>query len=174
MIPRVPIVLIVLATGLLLACRESVPIEAGEARSPTDGARVSELFAAMAAGKYADRAFPELGWDDIPALLELGPSTRMLEDIPRNPLSSQYEERCAEGLVALWLLEGVRKGRGFPSLNALCFEGKVEGSDWKLASELNHDRVLAAYRTWWARVKDLPRAEAAAIDPLEGTGLRWY
>ncbi|MCC6489739.1 MAG: hypothetical protein IT364_19775, partial [Candidatus Hydrogenedentes bacterium] len=36
-----------------------------------------------------------------------------------------------------------------------------------------HKETLAAYQKWWETAKDLPIEEAAVIDPLLGTGLRW-
>ena len=43
---------------------------------------------------------------DIPALLDCADSTTTLKDFPRNPVSSQFEPECSEGMVALWLIEG--------------------------------------------------------------------
>lgn len=137
--------------------------------------RVEELFGAMREGKYAgDGRFPGLKWEDIPALLELGTSKRALRTFPVNYASSQAEDECPEGMVALWLVEGLRKGRGgFPSLNALCLPEGTTGK-WAEESARNQARVLKAYREWWERAKSLPAEEAAEIDPLKETKLRWH
>ena len=82
---------------------------------------VRDFFDSMAKGTYTEALFPKLGWEDIPALLERAASTKVLTNFPCSPDSSQSEEFCSEGMVALWLVEGVRKGRWFASLNALCF-----------------------------------------------------
>ncbi len=135
--------------------------------------RVRLLFDSMFEDSYAGRGFPELTWDDIPALLARSESTRELTRFPRSPISSQFESTCREGMVALWLVEGVRQGGRFGSLNALCFDGPAEDANWRGASEANHERILFAYRKWWKTVSE--RGDSgAAIDPLEGTGLRWH
>jgi hypothetical protein len=72
-------------------------------------------------------------------------------------------------MMAMWLVEGLRKGAKFPSLNPKLVpaEGKTE-----LPSE--PDVVaMRAYRTWWWKVKTMPPEKAREVDPLEGTGLRW-
>lgn len=136
--------------------------------------RGRELIAASVAPCAAAGAVPSLSWEDLPDLLALGGSARVITDFPRSPWSSQFEESCSEGMVALWLVECVRQGGKFASLNALCFDGRVEVADWTAASEANHARVLEAYRAWWTRVRALPPQEAALTDPLDGTGLRWF
>jgi hypothetical protein len=137
--------------------------------------RVQKLFDAMREGKYNNPKFPELKWEDIPALLEMGTSKRVLKNFPVNPLSSQIQMEGLEGTVALWLVEGLRKGgKKFASLNVLCLpEGEIT-DNWTEVSAKNHDRVLQAYQKWWRQVQTLPAEKAAAIDPLNGTKLRWH
>jgi hypothetical protein len=121
----------------------------------------------MRAHKLSSIEFPTLGWQDIPALLRLGHSKRILTCFPINPLSSEMVSQCTEGIVALWLLEGIRKGGNrFPSLNALV--GPFEnGDDYEAASESHHMKALKSYQNWWNRVKSLPRAQAETIEPVE-------
>jgi hypothetical protein len=153
--------------ALLVAC--SLPqAELGSAE------RGRRLLAEIQESGAAAGAFPALAWKDVPDLLALGGSARVLTEFPRAPWASQYEESCTEGMVALWLVEGVRKGGECASLNALCFEGRVTGDDWTATSEAHHARVLEAYRAWWSRVRALPEQQAALADPLAGTGLRWH
>jgi hypothetical protein len=137
--------------------------------------RVQKLFDTMREGKYNNPKFPELKWEDIPALLEMGTSKRILKNFPVNPLSSQFVMECPEGIVALWLVEGLRRGgRKFASLNALCLpEGEIT-EKWTEASAKNHDRVLKAYQEWWRRAQSLPAEKAAEMDPLKGTKLHWH
>ena len=122
----------------------------------------------------AGRSFPTIEWSAIPRLLVLGAEKRPITNFPRNPDSSQFEESCSGGMVALWLIEGLRQGGRFPSLNALCFSKSPVEGNWGEASEANHEAVLAAYRRWWKEQGERPREEAAAVDPLAGTGLHWY
>ena len=70
--------------------------------------KVQRLFDTMRAGEYkqvGDR-FPDLTWVDVPALLEMGASKRVLKTFPYNKASSIRQTECAEGIVALWLVEG--------------------------------------------------------------------
>lgn len=136
--------------------------------------RVKALFEDMRDGKYGDRRFPALDWTDIPALLELADSTTSLKAFPRNSISSQRQAECSEGMVALWLIEGIRQGGKFPSLNALCFKKGRQAKNWCKASEENHKEVAKAYRTWGRKVESLDRQNAGGIDPLKGTNLYWY
>ena len=77
-------------------------------------------------------------------------------------------------MVALWLVEGVRKGgKDYPSLNPfLCSETNPEKNLEWLAK--NQEAALKAYQEWWKKAQSLPTEKAAAIDPLKGTNLRWY
>ncbi len=173
-----------LVSLVLLAVGSLSPAEADQAAAGAEkkggdttgavGERVRKLFAAMRAGRYDEVDFPKLGWEEIPGLLEVGSSTTALTTFPRSPLSSQYEAECSEGMVALWLVEGLRKGGQFGSLNALCLPVGAAGGDWRALSEKSHAGVLRAYRDWWRRVQSLPRDKAAAVDPLQGAELHWH
>ena len=136
--------------------------------------RVKHLFESMRQGTFAEVTFPQLELSDVPGLLTYADSTRTLKRFPTNLLSSQRQVECSEGMVALWLVEGIRQGGKFPSLNALCFKAGVQKQDWTKASEDNHKEVAQAYRAWWSKAKKLPPHEAKAIVPLQGTNLSWY
>ena len=136
---------------------------------------VAKLFRSFRDGSYAGADFPKLRWDDIPDLLELGRSERWLTDFPRNPLSSQFEERCCEGVVAVWLIEGIRGQKNhFASLNAIGLKMDAERESFEAQSAANRAPLLKCYQEWWARVEMLPPAEAAQIDPLKDSGFYWH
>jgi hypothetical protein len=135
---------------------------------------VRTLFESMKNGTFRRSMFPELSIKDMPALLARASSTESLSCYPSNPISSQFEPTCPEGMVALWLVEGFRTGNAFPSLNALCLTHGNSSSDWAGVSEKNQARVAEAYRRWWDRVKDDPSADAMKTDPLKGLGMSWY
>jgi len=135
--------------------------------------RVEKLFRSMRDGNYrqdqADWQFPALRWDDIPALLKLGSSKEKLKQFPVNPASSQAERSASEGIVALWCIEGIRKGGKFPSLNALLqSKGKID------RSEDGQKRACEAYQRWWKKIEKMPVEDARKVKPLDGTGLHWY
>jgi hypothetical protein len=145
-----------------------------EPKAQEEGQRVKKLFEAMRSGEYVEIEFPKLDLTDVPALLEYADSTKTLKIFPRHTLSSQYEATCSEGMVALWLIEGVRQGGKYPSLNSLCFKVGVEAKDWTKASEDNHKNVVKAYRAWWDKAKFLSAEKAKALNPLKDTRLSWH
>lgn len=167
-----------LALSMLLfvagCARGHLPQHNGSGQKAVRADRVGPLIDSMLNGTYTTMVFPGLTWDDIPALLARADSKRTLSNFPHNPLSSQSQSRCSEGMVALWLVEGIRKEGQFASLNPLCLGNAAEEEPWTTTSERNHDRVLAAYREWWTKVTGFDKNRAAAMNPLEGTGLHWH
>jgi len=133
--------------------------------------RVKVMFDQMRNGKYQQEAFnfPKLEWSDIPALLDRAESTTELKTFPTNPISSFHIPTRPEGVVALWLVEGVRKGGKYPSLNPRIHPA----GDTAEERATNHKALAAAYKGWWAKVKQLPPEKARDVNPLEGTKLLW-
>jgi hypothetical protein len=130
--------------------------------------RVQEVLADVAAGVYRgshDDPHP-LGWADIPTLLALSDRTDRIAR-PVNSKSSillpRSEARLEVGTIALYLVEGIRRGEKFPTLTIL----RGHASDEDLP------RRAAAYWGWWDAVSRLRPSEARKIDPLRGTGLSW-
>lgn len=114
--PLVALILVLVTEHLPMMAADGGPAEhpANLARVvPAPDERVRKLFEAMRAGKCDESVFPALGWEDIPSLLTVAPSTAVLKNFPRNAISSQYEPECSEGMVALWLIEGLRRGGSF-------------------------------------------------------------
>ncbi len=136
--------------------------------------RVESLFETMRAGKYAEMSFPKLEVSDVPALLQHVDSTKSLKSFPRNSLSSQYEAQCSEGMVALWLIEGVHLGGKFPSNNALCFKRGLELKNWTEDSEKNHAALVKVYRDWWDRVRTQKPEPTKDDSPLKDTLYAWH
>lgn len=118
--------------------------------------------------------FPkDLGWDDIPALLRHADSTQSLTRILVNPLSSQMQRQCWEGTMALWLIEGIRKGGRFASNNPLCVPDHSRNINWGVPTESTHKLAVTAYKDWWKRVRTLQESEAKQVNPLTGVELHW-
>lgn len=63
--------------------------------------------------------FPPFKFKDIPMLLKIGKSKKTQSPCPSNLLSSRHHANCSEGIAALWLIEGIRQGGKYPSLNAI-------------------------------------------------------
>ncbi|MDR3692611.1 MAG: DUF4943 family protein [Fimbriimonas sp.] len=167
-----------IALGLcLLVCSTSLAfaIPQGPSRVPQSGSeRVSKLFSAFRSGKYSDQEIKGLGWGDVPALLRLTTSTTTLSSFPTNGLSSMYVGRTTEGLIALWLIEGIRTNKlPCASLNPL-LPPFNQGQDYEQVSESRQAKAAEAYDSWWKRVKSLRASQAAKVNPLKGTGFSWY
>lgn len=170
-----PLVTMAVVPFVLLAVSAAITSSHGAEPQPKNGeGAVKKLFDSMRTGKYAGVDCPRLELADVPALLEHVDSTTMLKTFPTNPLSSQRQTQCSEGMVALWLIESVRQEGKYPSLNPLCFKDGIEKKDWDKASEDNHKDVAKAYKAWWKKAKTLSPEKARAIDPLKDTGLSWY
>ena len=168
---------------LLLGVAVVALAPSGAAQEPglKSSTKVDRMFSAwkLPQSGFADKfrttdesfTFPkELGWGDIPALLDHAKSHVALTLTLVNPLSSQTSRQCTEGMMALWLIEGIRKGGEFGSLNPWCYSLKrpgLETADMQL-------QVDKAYVAWWKHVKARPVGDAVKVDPLSGTGLRWY
>lgn len=139
----------------------------------TGNTKVDSLFDSFRKNEYRARSFPDLTLCDVPALLKLGESDRILTTFPRNLISSQFEINCSEGMVALWLIEGIRQGKGFPSLNSLCL-GNDPDKDWTTESENNRKAVLASYQQWWKETMAQMTKHVQANDPLAEGNLNWH
>ena len=133
--------------------------------------RVDKLFTELRDGKYRGVTFPTLDWNDIPALLKRADSDKKLASIPANPFSSYAQRECSEGMAALWLVEGIRKGGKYPSLNVLC--NAIGGPHGDKASDANREQVAKAYRDWWEKARTQTPDKARQTNPLEGTDLYW-
>lgn len=144
--------------------------------------RVTKLFQSMHDGTYDHRWFPPLTWDDIPALLQRAESERLVKRFPTNPLSSQFQPSCPEGVIALWLIEGLFESGNLPSLNPLLLQ---DGSKLSLQDALSTEQQLkllakarTAYSAWWKGANRSRQATGEALtgltSALKDTGLRWY
>jgi hypothetical protein len=149
--------------------------------------------AAAQEDKTGDFFGPSFGWSDVPFLLELAESEKVIKTFPSNPLSSYAAMECVEGMVALWIVEGLRRGQcrltermqtgegpaadpGNPflrPLNPICSKEGMSLKDCEASAEI-HRQALEAYRRWWKMAGSLPSREAAIFDPLDLTDIQWY
>lgn len=142
--------------------------------------------------RFFGEGYPIYTWQDIPILLELAQSDKVLlgRNVPKLVISSYIQEQCREGMIALWLIEGLRRrqaeqtvaitvGKKLRSrpyrlpLNPMCTQKDKDLSDCEKSAEI-HQEALQAYRTWWQQVKDLPPEKASLKYPLEKTNIRWH
>lgn len=134
-------------------------------------AKVGKLFQQMRENKYQRNLFPELTWEDVPSLLKIAESNTTLKSFPTNPFSSQMYEDCLEGEVALWLIEGIRKGGKFPSLN--CRLGQNNNTDVEQLDEYELlETAREQYIRWWQEVGPQPTEESKEIEPFADSKAR--
>ena len=127
--------------------------------------KVDRLFESMHDMTFRGRAtFPKLTWEDIPDLVKRTKSVHQLHVFPVNPISSMAYRQRREGMVAAWLIEGIRAGGKYPSLNASCAAGRVE---------VEVERLSKFYGDWWKKVKGMKPDKARKHNPLANTDLHW-
>jgi len=142
---------------------------------PAVNQRVTKLFAQMREGTYRDVNFPELTWQDVPSLMKLAESDRILSNVPTNLLSSQSPLPTQEGVVAMWLIEGIRKGGKHPSLNCMLLDRKPGQSQLPHNHESLHLIALRYYQKWWSQIDPKPVEENAELQPLPADcEIGWY
>ncbi|MHC5059665.1 MAG: DUF4943 family protein [Planctomycetota bacterium] len=140
-------------------------------------------------------------WSDIPVLLELAESDKVINYVPKSHISSWIQFKGGiEDMVALWIIEGLRTGQiitnqvkpqdnsstipywndKYRPLNPACLIVSAEGeiihayADEQAISPVIHQEVLSAYQSWWQRVHSLEPVQAAKVDPLTLTDLEWF
>ena len=143
--------------------------------------------------KADDLLGPSFVWSDVPILLELAESEKVIKNPPSNPVSSYIARECREGMVALWVIEGLRRGQcrliermqtgGVPivapgapflrPLNPICWKEGVPLKDCETSAEI-HQQVLKAYKRWWQMAGSPPSREKALFDPLDLMDIQWY
>lgn len=135
---------------------------------------------------------PKFTWEDIPILLELAERGRIMTGhIPSLTISSYHQKQCREGMVALWLIEGLREKQAalmrqrqtgeeprprtyyHLPLNPICTRKGTKLADCEKSAEI-HGEALQAYRKWWRMVSSLPPTEAAVFYPLDLMDIQWY
>lgn len=130
---------------------------------------------------------PALSWEDIPALMEIADNTKAIDRFPRNILSRVYVGKCQVGIVAMWLIDSIRKNEGRKPRKAWYISPapllEDEEDREKTSSRSgqfipnNTDKKLAdAYNgfvSWWETAEQLGAGKAKRINPLDNTGLNW-
>ncbi len=166
---------LILCSLLICSCEErSTPSEATKPVASNE--KVLRILGSMVDGSWEGRSLPQLDWQDVDALLARADSTTDLKSFPANPLSSQAQFSCPEGIMALWLVESMRNKAksGYPSLNPLCLGAQNKDMSWEEMSKANLAKAAQAYRSWWQKVKDQDEEKRKEVDPLEAAHLHWY
>lgn len=135
--------------------------------------RVDGLFAAMRERSYGYRWFPPLEWSDIPSLMHAALRDDAVRSFPTSPLSDIRPPEVITGVVALWLVEGLREEGHIPSFVPVLVESgrPLDASPTKQRELLKSART--AYEVWY---QSLETGQGQEFDgcPLELVGLEWY
>jgi hypothetical protein len=162
---------------LALGCDETGPSSGESPRAGSKIHRAIDALTSMREGHWKRNQIPSLGWEDVGALLSRAESDAPLKSFPVNPFSSQSQAECSEGIMALWLVESIRRPipGGYPSNNPLCLGGTHETDvSWNEISQRNSRSVARAYQEWWKQVESQDVAARRRENPLAGTGLHWH
>ncbi len=132
---------------------------------------------------------PDLNWEDIPKLLEIANSNVVIDRFPRNILSRLYLQDCQVGIVAMWLIDSIRKNHGKRARKAWYISpmALLQDEDDRQTSKergggneyipVNSDEKLeeayAAFSTWWQNAQNISISKSKRVNPLSGSGLNW-
>ncbi|MEO1450359.1 MAG: DUF4943 family protein [Bacteroidota bacterium] len=142
---------------------------------------VPEVLTTLKADAWEWAFLPKLSWTDIPALLPLGADTNFVHQYPLHPLSRYRPDSTRVGLVALWLIEAIRRQESRKTESARLmppsrapFLGTRRGNPKGYNSPGQVAKAHAAYETWWEKAQaDTLVSRAARPNPLRGSGMSW-
>ncbi|MDF1697729.1 MAG: DUF4943 family protein [Saprospiraceae bacterium] len=113
--------------------------------------------------------------DHITELLKYRDNELIINNFPRNPVSSLYIYEVTVGMYVLWTIESIRLKEindlglyMYPSLNPRITR---TSSGELVDQELILPTVAKAYFDWW--YSSLPLEEKLSTNPLEGLDLSW-
>lgn len=147
---------------------------------------IDELINLLKSNSYnqmiKSHCIPDLNWIDIPKLLKIGDSEIIINQFPRSGLSSSPQKECYLGIVALWLIEIIRKDENkirhpiekYVSQNPYLYNNQHK----QLTRQRKNTRdelitAFTAYKDWWKTVQKIKKEKARKINPLKNTGLSW-
>lgn len=129
---------------------------------------VFDLMESFASNEYRSNSFKfDLSWNHVPYLMKYLEDDRITKTVPVNMLSSQTQDECSLGVIAIWYIDGICCGGYPPALNPI-----LRGRD--IDPEKANKIAVESFRRWFERVKDWPPEQAMKIDPLRDSGVTWY
>lgn len=142
---------------------------------------MEELINLLRTDQYTE-GIPWLEWEDIPALLAVGNDSAIINNFPKNPISSYLLDECYTGIIALWFVESIRitardqlvsPFEKYPSLNPILkYKDPSETTPENSIEKMND--AFQAYQQWWNEVQNMEPSAACQIDPLENENLTWH
>ena len=142
---------------------------------------INHVVAAIAADEWEWTFLPKMYWEDVPALLKVSGDTSYVHQYPRHPVSTYRPDSVRAGLVALWLVEAIRKQtvKGDSLMVNLAppsrapVLGTSRGNPKGYNSPEQIEAAVNAYREWWEAAQQQEKVEAAKQNPLVGKGISW-
>ena len=143
--------------------------------------KVEKYIELLRANKYDSMNLPEFTYQDIPVLLKYRNETQIINNFPRNPISSLYGPNCKLGMYVLWTVESIRAVAinskylimRFPSQNSILALRST--TDLNLVySDESHQVAAKAYFDWWENNKQKDFDAFKNVDPLESTDYKWH
>lgn len=129
--------------------------------------------------QYESNRMPKFNPSDIPFFLKFRNDPQLIQNFPRNPISSFMNEEVRLGVIVLWTIESIRTSGlnpnvhpfdRYPSLNPAIFKKSTHMS---LLPDEHEDfkKVADAYYNWWHSDSDFESIKQ--VDPLSGTDYQW-
>ncbi len=146
---------------------------------------VDQVLVALRVNGWNFSLLPQLTWKDVPALLLAGSDTTLLTNYPSHPTSTYKPKQVRAGLVALWLVEAIRKMEMkqdddmqhiVPPSRAPVL-GTKEGNPTGMNSAAQVLQAQQAYQRWYEAVEASGSSKTRLSElrniPLRGEGLSW-
>ncbi|MDW3651222.1 MAG: DUF4943 family protein [Bacteroidia bacterium] len=144
---------------------------------------ISQVIAAISADEWSWSFLPKISWEDVPILLNQGADSTFIKNYPRNLRSTYRPDSIRAGLVALWLVEALRKQElksnddyfnlSPPSRAPVLGTRRGNPSGFNSVEQIQ--AAQEAYNIWWEEVPadSAARMDAIRKNPLAGKGLSW-
>jgi hypothetical protein len=142
---------------------------------------IHEVIATLRSDGWEWAFLPHMAWEDIPSLLAVGQDSAYVHQYPHHPRTTYQPDSVRVGLVALWLIETIRKSEikheEFihlmpPSRAPVLGTRKGNPSGYNSISQMN--QAWKGYQNWWEAAQDTAsRSKSIRSNPLKGLGMSW-
>ncbi|MEP2025816.1 MAG: carboxypeptidase-like regulatory domain-containing protein [Reichenbachiella sp.] len=182
-------------TNGLIVLKNSIREETFDKKDQRRQSKVTDVdvfIEKLISNNYNSDFAPNLSWEDIPALIEIANSKRILTNFPRNILGRYYIDQCQAGIIAMWLIDSIRKNEGkkprkawyispFPILQSdedtrQIKEMRSQGSNANVMIKNTDEKLAKAYESfedWWSVAQQMNSNKAKRMNPLADTDLKW-
>ncbi|MEM7658090.1 MAG: DUF4943 family protein [Bacteroidota bacterium] len=142
---------------------------------------IHEVIGILRSDQWEWAFLPKMAWEDIPSLLEIGTDSTYIHVYPHHPLTTYQPDSVRVGLVALWLIEAIRRSEirseafihlMHPSRAPVLGTRRGNPSGFNSLSQIQ--QAQQGYQQWWEQTQAAEnRAKAARANPLRGLGMSW-